>query len=80
MLLQMIICIVKCFVDGNMKKYCVEFNYNCCSHYVVDAVNEDEAIEKASELDWKLKRKDREEWYDNLDIELDETQVWEERP
>ena len=57
----MIICIVKCFVDGNMKKYCVEFNYNCCSHYVVDAVNEDEAIEKASELDWKLKRKDREE-------------------
>lgn len=76
----MIICIVKCFVDGNMKKYCVEFNYNSCSHYVVDAVNEDEAIEKASELDWKLKRKDREEWYDNLDIELDETQVWEERP
>lgn len=76
----MIICIVKCFVDGNMKKYCVEFNYNCCSHYVVDAVNEDEAIEKASELDWKLKRKDREEWYDNMDIELDETQVWEERP
>ena len=58
-----------------MKEYCVEFNYNCCSHYTVEAVNEDEAIEKASELDRRLTKT---EWYNNLDIELDDTQVWEE--
>ncbi len=58
-----------------MKEYCVEFNYNCCSHYTVEAMNEDEAIEKASELDRRLAKT---EWYNNLDIELDDTQVWEE--
>ncbi len=58
-----------------MKEYCVEFNYNCCSHYTVEAMNEDEAIEKASELDRRLTKT---EWYNNLDIELDDTQVWEE--
>ena len=58
-----------------MKEYCVEFNYNCCSHYTVEAMNEDEAIEKASELDRRLTKT---EWYNNLDIELDNTQVWEE--
>ena len=57
------------------KKYCVEFNYNCCSHYTVDAFDEEEAIKKASELDKQLTK---EEWYDNLDIECDETQVREE--
>ena len=62
-----------------MKKYCVEFNYNCCSHYIVDATDEDEAIEKASVLDRKMKRENLEEWYNNLDIEWDETQVWEEK-
>ncbi len=59
----------------DMKEYCVEFNYNCCSHYTVEAMNEDEAIEKASELDRRLTKT---EWYNNLDIELDDTQVWEE--
>ena len=63
-----------------MKKYCVEFNYNCCYHFIVDAEDEEKAIEKAWEEDWKLRRKGREEWYDNLDIEFDETQIWEERP
>ena len=58
-----------------MKEYCVEFTYNCCSHYTVEAMNEDEAIEKASELDRRLTKT---EWYNNLDIELDDTQVWEE--
>lgn len=58
-----------------MKEYCVEFNYNCCSHYTVEAMNEDEAIEKASKLDRRLTKT---EWYNNLDIELDDTQVWEE--
>ena len=58
-----------------MKEYCVEFNYNCCYHYTVEAMNEDEAIEKASELDRRLTKT---EWYNNLDIELDDTQVWEE--
>lgn len=58
-----------------MKEYCVEFNYNCCSLYTVEAMNEDEAIEKASELDRRLTKT---EWYNNLDIELDDTQVWEE--
>ena len=58
-----------------MKEYCVEFNYNFCSHYTVEAMNEDEAIEKASELDRRLTKT---EWYNNLDIELDDTQVWEE--
>lgn len=62
-----------------MKKYCVEFNYNCCSHFIVDAEDEEKAIEKAWEEDWKLRRKGREEWYDNLDVEFDETQIWEER-
>lgn len=61
-----------------MKKYCVEFNYNCCSHYTVDAISEEDAIEKASELDLKLIRKDRVRWYDNMDIEFGETQVREE--
>ena len=65
---------------GNMKKYCVEFNYNCCSHFIVDAEDEEKAIEKAWEKDWKLRREGREEWYDNLDIEFDETQIWEEKP
>ena len=59
-----------------MKKYCVEFNYNCCSHFIVDAEDE----EKAWEEDRKLRREGREEWYDNLDIEFDETQIWEEKP
>ena len=63
-----------------MKKYCVEFNYNCYSHFIVDAEDEEKAIEKAWEEDWKLRKKGREEWYDNLDIEFDETQIWEERP
>ena len=56
-----------------MKKYCVEFNDNCCSHFIVDAEDEEKAIEKAWEKDWKLRREGREEWYDNLDIEFDET-------
>ena len=56
-----------------MKKYCVEFNYNCCSHFIVDAEDGEKAIEKAWEEDWKLRKKGREEWYDNLDIEFDET-------
>ena len=64
----------------NMKKYCVEFNYNCCSHFIVDAEDEEKAIEKAWEEDWKLRREGREEWYNNLDIEFDQTQIWEEKP
>ena len=31
----------------DMKEYCVEFNYGCCSHYTVEFKNEDEAIEIA---------------------------------
>ena len=65
---------------GNMKKYCVEFNYNCCSHFIVDAEDKEKAIEKAWEEDSKLRREGREEWYNNLDIEFDQTQIWEEKP
>ena len=58
--------------------YTVDFYYNCCYHYTVEAKDKEEAIEKATELDRRLTKK---QWYYNLDSQLvftdvNEKEIW----
>lgn len=56
-------------------RYCVEYNYNCCRHFIVDADNEEDAIRIAGEEDSRMTRQER---LEDMDIELVEIQTWEE--
>lgn len=56
-------------------RYCVEFNYNYCRHFIVDADSEDEAITLAKEEDSRMTRQER---LEDMDIELVDIQTWEE--
>lgn len=56
-------------------RYCVEYNYNCCRHFIVDAGSKEDAIRLAEEEDSKMTRQER---LDDMDIELVEIQTWEE--
>lgn len=56
-------------------RYSVEYNYNCCRHFIVDADSEEDAIRLAEEEDSRMTRQERQE---DMDIELVEIQSGEE--
>lgn len=56
-------------------RYCVEYNYNCCRHFIVDADSEEDAIRLAEEEDSRMTRQDR---LEDMDIELVEILTGEE--
>lgn len=56
-------------------RYFVEYNYNCCRHFIVDADSKEEAIRLAEEEDSRMTRQQR---LEDMDIGLVEMQTWEE--
>jgi len=61
-----------------MNTYCVRIVYDCYADYSVEAESEQDAKEKAEQMNRMIKKRSMEEWYDSLVMNFYEYKVSEE--
>ena len=61
-----------------MKTYCVRIIYDCYADYSVEAESEQEAVEKAEQIERMIKKRSWEEWQDSLVMNFQGYEVSEE--